>query len=126
MPFYALDIDSKPVTIPEETHDETESTVTVTLPGSDRDGDNPETEPLDWCNWAAVNVDAEKDAVTLLISTDDPNGAFAFTVHRVNDPEHENHGRLVLTMPYAEGSGLHEPLRQIAAGGYVVGREHRS
>lgn len=127
MPFFGLDVDSKPLMASGESYDAGESTVTVTLPGTDKDADSEVTEPLDWCNWAAVNVDAEKDAVTLLISTDDPNGAFALTVHRVNNPEHENHGRLILTMPYAEQSGLHEPLRQIAAGGYVIGHEvHRS
>lgn len=88
------------------------------------DEHDPEPIPLSWLNHAGVQLDPDNDRVTLHISVGDERGAFTFTVERIDNPGHENHGRLLMFQPKANDTGWppqHETLTQINDGAFLIG-----
>jgi hypothetical protein len=84
--------------------------------------------PLHWCNGAEITVNPERDEITVSISVDDPNGGFALSVYKVPDTEETRRdspataGRFLMTVPHAQMSGPHMPLRELMPGVFVIGR----
>lgn len=81
----------------------------------------PERVALSWANNAGVHADADADSFTVTISVGDPRGAFAFTVRRIPDGDHEHAGRLVLHAPHPQESAPHEGLTELHPGTFLVG-----
>jgi hypothetical protein len=83
----------------------------------------PVPGPARWCNHASVTIDNDEDTVTVAISVDDPQGAFAMTIQRVpDDADNEHAGRLLLKIPYADMSYPHMPVGQLQPGVFVLGK----
>ncbi len=82
---------------------------------------SPERVALSWANNAGVRADTEEDSFTVTISVGDPRGAFAFTVRRIPDGDHEHAGCLVLHSPHPEESAPHARLTELHPGTFLIG-----
>lgn len=74
---------------------------------------------LSWLSAARIEIEKGRDQANVMLTLDSET-TLTLSVHRVNDPEHENHGKLVLIMPYVGAPGQAD-MRQIANGGFVIG-----
>lgn len=81
----------------------------------------PDVRSLSWFNGAEIEVSEDKDDVTVAIEANDVT--YSLSIHRVNDPENENHGKLVLIMPYSEEPGRREnaPMTHLVNNSYRLG-----
>jgi hypothetical protein len=83
--------------------------------------------PLHWCNGAQIEINSERDEIAVSISVGDPNGGFALTIYKVPDTEETRRdnpataGRFLMTVPHAQMSGPHMPLRELMPGVFVIG-----
>jgi hypothetical protein len=77
----------------------------------------PQYVPLSWCDSAEIDVDEGRDMITVSLMV---NGSpIALSIHRADEEGHENHGKLVVLVPYAEMS-TELPLRALQRGSFVV------
>lgn len=77
----------------------------------------PEFIPLSWMDSAQVDIDEGQDSVTVTIVVD--GSPLALAIHRVNDKDHENYGKLVVLAPYTEMQ-TELPLRTLQRGSFLV------
>jgi len=78
----------------------------------DQDGRFPREVPLGWLNSASIDVDRDRETVTLSVSVGDPRGAFTLVIRRTPD------GQLIMHVPDA-GEPLYD-LEKLHEGTYKI------
>lgn len=77
----------------------------------------PAFTPLSWVDTAEIDVDESSDMITMSLVID--GSPVTLSVSRVNNPAHEEYGKLVLLVPYSEMS-TPLPIREIQRGSYYL------
>jgi hypothetical protein len=79
-----------------------------------------EVRGLAWLNRVIIDLDDDKDEVTVGISLGEGYGYFAFQIRRVPEGDSEYSGKLLMHLPYPGASHQHLPVRKIHDGTYEV------
>lgn len=85
-------------------------------PDSDDERHQPQIVPLTWAKNISVDFDEDDDRIDLAIATGDPRGAWQMRLWR----DHTT-GKVMMSLPHANMSEPHEPIREIHPGTFEIG-----